>query len=134
MIRSALILAGLLGGPFAAGPAAAETCLLTYEDTAVFQGPCHFRAGPGGSFAIYDARGWRRGADGVYRIVEPRWAFAATLDVQTSGLGIAYANLDHARDDPSLLHPSARFHASLGRLRRHGACWLGETSALCAWE
>ena len=123
-----------LAAAFATGPASSETCLLAFEGTVVLQGPCHFETRPGGSFTVYDARGWQRGADGAWRITNAPTAFAAQLDIEARGVGRGFANLDRDASDPRRLRPSARLHADLGTMLRHEACWLSEQSALCAWE
>lgn len=118
----------------AAGPAAAETCLFTHEDTVVLNGPCYFESQSDGSFTIWDARGWKPASQGGYDYREVRYGFTASLFVESEGIGRGFANLDYAEDDPSVFLPAARSHASLGMMRRHGACWLSESSALCAWK
>ncbi len=118
----------------AARSATAETCLFTYEDSVVFKGPCHFESGTDGSFSIYDARGWKPTGTGEYVYKNKRYAFSANLNVESPGTGRGLANLDFAQDDPRTVYPAARYHANLGIMRRYGACWLSESSAICAWK
>ena len=117
-----------------AGSAAAETCLLTYKDAVLLQGHCHFVSSPGGSFTIYDARGWQRTSTGEYELSDTQHSFAAMLEIEESGAGRGFANLDYAANDQAVLLPSTRFHADLGSMKRYGACWLSDFSAICAWR
>lgn len=84
-------------------------CILTVEGRTYIDGPCDF-----------DGLSTN---DGSFKIMANDGLYFAYLNVEGEGVGRAYWN-----EEPGANHA----HTPLGELRREGACWLNETTRLCA--
>lgn len=85
------------------------TCMLTVNSEQIIDGNCWYN--------LFD--------DGSFNILDNKYEYIATLLIQDSGIGEAYWN-----EQPQSKHA----HASLGKMKKNGACWSNEIHEICAWK